>query len=142
MEPAYVDRGRTRVALTVALLACVVVVGASTIHRRPSYLMVDELVSQRLLLERGREVRVHGFVQAGTIERDAGMVRFVLTRNGVSLRIQLRDSLPDPFRDQSEVVVRGRLVTDEGGWRLDATDLMARCATRYGDDAPPDKLFK
>ena len=107
-------------------------------HGGSSYYLVDDLIASGLRAHEGETVRVHGFVETGTLERmygDGLLHRFRLIWHGVGLPVQASGPLPDTFRDQAEVIVTGRLVHHDG-WMIDGTAVIARCATRY-DAARP-----
>jgi hypothetical protein len=76
--------------------------------------MVDELVGDGFDKWHEKELKVHGYVEAGSIvENVVGQVQhrtFVLQKNGKKLRIFSQGPKPDTFKDQSEVVATGRLL--------------------------------
>ena len=85
--------------------------------------------------------RVHGFVVAGSIERDleAKVVRFRVRSNlegsgapGQDVLRVVYSSLetPDLFVDGAEVVVEGRLVGGGGG-TFEATHILAKCPSKF-----------
>ena len=90
----------------------------------------------------GRSVRVHGYVATESIERDlAGKrVRFAVQNDpphaggpiGETL-IVIYDSLetPDLFKDGAEVVVEGQLVMARGTTIFEATNVMAKCPSKF-----------
>jgi cytochrome c-type biogenesis protein CcmE len=105
---------------------------------RSRYYLADDLLASGLRAHDGETVRVHGFVEAGTIERLYGddlLHRFRLIWHGVGLPVQASGPLPDTFRDQAEVIVAGQLVYRDGGWRIEGTAVMAKCPGKY-DGAP------
>jgi cytochrome c-type biogenesis protein CcmE len=120
----------TKIALTVA-----VVLGGggflvySSVGHAQHYRMVDELVGDGFDKWQGKELKVHGYVEAGSIvENVVGQVQhrtFVLQKNGKKIRVFSSGPKPDTFKDQSEVVATGRLVK--------ATDLQ-----KLGDDLCKD----
>jgi cytochrome c-type biogenesis protein CcmE len=161
----------TKIALTV-----LVILGGggflvySSVSHAQHYMMVDELVKTPLEQWNGKELKVHGYVEAGSIvENVVGQVQrrsFVLAKEGKKIRVFSQGPKPDTFKDQSEVVATGRLVkademqalaTDlcksdgkavlgcpirsdaEQVWVVDATDLMAKCPSKY-DGATSNKL--
>ena len=136
MELAHVsDRMLAKIAL-IALTAVVIVAGGRFLARTPprgSYYLVDELIASGLRAHEGEEVRVHGFVATGSIERlygDDALYRFLLVWHGVGLPMQVQSALPDAFRDQAEVIVTGRLL-DRDGWRIEGTAVIAKCPGAY-----------
>jgi cytochrome c-type biogenesis protein CcmE len=104
-----------KIALTVA-----VVLGGggfliySSVGHAQHYRMVDELVGDGFDKWHDKEMKVHGYVQAGSIVTGpVGQVSthsFVLQKNGKKIRIFSQGPVPDTFKDQSEVVATGRLV--------------------------------
>jgi cytochrome c-type biogenesis protein CcmE len=161
----------TKIALTV-----LVIFGGggflvySSVSHAQHYMMVNELVKTPLESWNGKELKVHGFVEGGSIvESVVGQVEhrsFVLQKEGKRIRIFSQGPKPDTFKDQSEVVATGRLVKAdemqalatelckadgkalvgcpirsdaEQAWVVDATDLMAKCPSKY-DGATSNKL--
>ena len=139
MELAQVS---VRMLVKIVLTAAVVTAGgrflATRPHGAPSYYLADDLIASGLRAHAGEIVRVHGFVEAGSLERVYGddlLHRFRILWHGVGLPVQVSGPLPDAFRDQAEVIVTGQLV-DRDGWRIDGTAVIARCPGKY-DGAPP-----
>lgn len=105
----------TKIALTIA-----VVVGGggflvySSVGHAQHYRMVDELVGDGFDKWQEKELKVHGYVESGSIvEHVVGQVEhrtFVLQKNGKKIRVFSQGPKPDTFKDQSEVVATGRLV--------------------------------
>lgn len=106
--------------LTKILLTIAVVIGGggflvySSVSHAQHYMMVDELVKTPLEEWNGKELKVHGYVEAGSIvENVVGQVEhrsFVLQKEGKRIRVFSQGPKPDTFKDQSEVVATGRLV--------------------------------
>ncbi|MEO8553812.1 MAG: cytochrome c maturation protein CcmE [Kofleriaceae bacterium] len=141
----------------------------SSVGHAQHYRMVDELVGDGWSKWTDKELKVHGFVEAGSIvESVVGQVQhrtFVLQKNGRKIRIFNEGPKPDTFKDQSEVVATGRLVkasevqalatqmcakqpapvgcplhTDaEQEWVVESSELMAKCPSKY-DGAPTTKI--
>lgn len=103
----------------IALTAAVAVGGGgfllySSIGDAEHYRMVDELVGDGVSKWENKELKVHGYVESGTIvENVVGQVQhrtFVLQKNGKKIRVFSQGPKPDTFKDQSEVVATGRLI--------------------------------
>ena len=136
------DRFATKILATVAVLALTITFVAR-VRRDAPYMMVDELVTKRLGDSLGQGIRVHGWLRAGSIDHAGDDHRFVLTAKGAALRVHYRGEWPARIRDQSEVVMRGRLTFDSDGWLLEANEMLWRCSIKYGDDdARLDTVFK
>jgi len=141
----------------------------SSVGHAQHYRMVDELVGDGWTKWTDKELKVHGFVEAGSIvESVVGQVThrtFVLQKNGKKIRIFNEGPKPDTFKDQSEVVATGRLVKasdvqglaiemcmknpalvgcplhadSEQEWVVVSSELMAKCPSKY-DGAPTTKI--
>ncbi len=118
------------------------------------YMMVDELLAKDPATLEGKRFQVHGFVKAGSITQrvlDQKSYRsFVIHQKDKTLRVVFEGPVPDTFRDQAEVVVKGRLVatgssalaarmnvTLDGPQILEGTELFAKCPTNYDRNAGP-----
>jgi len=149
--------------LKIVLTAAVVVGGVvffvkSTLGNTQEYMMVDELMQGDLTRLEGRELKVHGWVLAGSIKEKVVSQQtirtFVLQKAGKKIRIFSKGPKPDTFKDQSEVVATGRLLQSakakelaagldiqlEGdlAYVVEATDLQAKCPSKY-DGAQSNK---
>jgi cytochrome c-type biogenesis protein CcmE len=89
-------------------------------------------------------MKVHGYVEPGSIDErvvDQETIRtFVLENNGKRIRVRNKGPKPDSFKDKSEVVAEGKIIEENGEPILVATNLMAKCPSKY-EGAPKDKLF-
>ena len=92
-----------------------------------------------------KSLRVHGYVEAGSIEEaiegQQTKRQFVLFRNGAKILVRNEGPRPDTFRDESEVVAKGRLVKKSwsyagatGEYEFEADELMAKCPSKYDGD--------
>ena len=87
----------------------------------------------------GKSLKVHGFVEPGSIdehiEGDHAVRTFVLEYKGQRLLVKHSGPKPDTFRDLAEVVAEGTLVKkDDGSYILQSTNLMAKCPSKYQQD--------
>src|SRR5262245_50624801 len=151
-----------KIALTAAVVAggAGFLVYSSTSHAQ-HYEMVDKLVANGLDTYKDKQLKVHGFVEAGTIVEaivnQEQRRTFVLQKGGKKIRVFSAGPKPDTFKDQSEVVATGRLVasadvqkladdicsrakeasacpihTDsEQTYVVDSSELMAKCPSKY-----------
>jgi len=158
-----------------ALSAVVLIGGAgvlvySSASSAQHYKMVDALVTEGHLDHwKGKEMKVHGWVEAGSIVEHVVNQEthrtFVLQKGGKKIRVFSTGPKPDTFKDQSEVVATGRLVPAadmqaladdlckgvapglgcpvradaEQAWVVDSSELMAKCPSKY-DGAASNKL--
>jgi cytochrome c-type biogenesis protein CcmE len=102
------------------------------------YKSLEEL---RAASETSSAARVHGFVVAGSIERDlsAKVVRFRVQSAPVGGNGSARETLPviygsletpDLFMDGAEVVVEGRLA-GSGDDAFEASRILAKCPSKF-----------
>lgn len=133
------------------------------------YEMVDNLIAKGIDSYKDKQLKVHGFVEAGTIVEaivnQEQRRTFVLQKGGKKVRVFSSGPIPDTFKDQSEVVASGRLVpaadvqqladeicaktktpvgcpirTDaEQTLVVESTELMAKCPSKY-EGAPSNKI--
>ena len=97
------------------------------------YKYVDEVVTQPAAWQ-DKNLQVHGNVVPGSIGRkkDSLEWRFDIQRNGQKMTAYYTGIVPDTFKDESEVVLTGRLSTQ--GFM--ATEMTAKCPSKY-EAAPP-----
>jgi cytochrome c-type biogenesis protein CcmE len=146
-----------KLALTVAVVVGGVVFFArSASTSTQHYKMVDQLMATDLSQWKDKEMKVHGWVVAGTIKEkiiNQETIRsFVLHKDGKKIRVFSKGPKPDTFKDQSEVVATGRIVPssqmdemakslelrieDDMPYVVDSSELMAKCPSKYeGADA-------
>ena len=140
----------------IALTAAVAVAGVgffvkSTLGHTEHYKMVDELMASDLSEWNGKELKVHGWVLAGSIREQVVDQKthrtFVLTKEGKKIRVFSSGPKPDTFKDQSEVIASGHLIPAgerkdlakslgvaleaDLAYVVDASKLDAKCPSKY-----------
>ncbi len=97
---------------------------------------VDQLVREQDKFE-DRTVRAQGYLVKGTLlKRDNPCeYRFKIHKNGTELPVRYSNCVvPDTFRDvpsmDVEVTAEGKLANDAGAY-LEATQIMAKCPSKY-----------
>lgn len=88
-----------------------------------------------------KRLKVTGYVQPGSIQREGHNVKFVLVENegsaneGMHLPVVYSgvDTLPDTFKEHSQAVADGKL--DASGV-FHANKIQAKCASKYEATAP------
>jgi cytochrome c-type biogenesis protein CcmE len=99
---------------------------------------VDEVVSQRASLE-GKKVQMHGYVIPGSRLTKPNTLewRFKVQNNpirsgepGQVMNVSYTGIVPDTFKDEAEVVLRGELTAD-GGFHTDPNGVIAKCPSKY-----------
>ena len=144
----------------IALTAAVAVAGVgffvkSTLGHTTHYKMVDELMATDLASWKDKEIKVHGWVLAGSIKQTVvnqeTQRTFVLQKGGKKIRVFSNGPVPDTFKDQAEVVVTGHLipasekrelaqalgVTLDHEYAVDASELAAKCPSKYEEAKGP-----
>lgn len=92
-----------------------------------------------------KKLRVHGYVESGSIEESIEGQQtkrsFVLFNNGAKILVRNEGPRPDTFRDESEVVAKGKLLPERwsyagatGEYVFVADELMAKCPSKYEAD--------
>ncbi|HEY6180511.1 MAG TPA: cytochrome c maturation protein CcmE [Kofleriaceae bacterium] len=123
----------------------------SSVSSAQHYMMVHELMGTDLASWTGKELKVHGYVEAGSIHESVVAQEthrtFLLQREGKKIRVFNAGPKPDTFKDQSEVVATGHLVPaaqmktvaeslgvaieSDMPYVVDSTELMAKCPSKY-----------
>ena len=106
----------------------------SSLGQAQHYKMVDDLMKSPDQWV-GKEMKVHGWVEPGSIKEwisDQKMVRtFTLEKGGKRIQVSHEGPKPDTFRDQSEVVATGVVQKKDGILIVDASELSAKCPSKY-----------
>ncbi|MBI3940841.1 MAG: cytochrome c maturation protein CcmE [Acidobacteria bacterium] len=93
------------------------------------YYKLSELMAQPAASTEG--VRVSGKVVPGSIRRDPATmsVEFTMAESNSRMPVRYTGIVPDTFKDDSEVVVEGKLNADRSAFR--AHTLLAKCPSKY-----------
>jgi cytochrome c-type biogenesis protein CcmE len=92
------------------------------------YKYVDEVMAEPDAWH-GKPLRVHGYVVKGSITRkpDSREYRFDVHRNGKVVTAYYSGTVPDGFKDESEIVLTGVLDGDA----FVAEHMEAKCPSKY-----------
>lgn len=132
----------------------------SSVSSAQHYKMVDELLASDLTSWTEKELKVHGWVESGSIaEKIVNQEThrtFLLQKGGKKIRVFSSGPKPDTFKDQSEVVATGHLVPaaklkdlatslgvsieSDMPYVVDSTELMAKCPSKYDGARVNQKL--
>ena len=119
--------GFTGLALAVAFGALLY----STLSESAQYYKhVDEVMAQPDAWY-GKSLQVHGFARDIKRTRDSLDYSFEMYNNGQVLRASYTGVVPDTFRNESEVVLEGKLGPDG----FHATGVTAKCPSKYEPEA-------
>ncbi len=79
----------------------------------------------------GKQLQLHGFVVPGSILRHPGTLeyKFQLQNKGSTVSAIYEGIVPDTFKDDSEVVLKGRL--DNQTFKVSPNGVMAKCPSKY-----------
>ena len=94
------------------------------------YKHVDEVMSQPDQWY-GKKLQLHGFVVPNSINRDPKSMDywFQVQSNGQIVSARYTGVVPDTFKSDSEVVLKGTLSTD--GFKVLPNGVMAKCPSKY-----------
>jgi len=83
----------------------------------------------------GKRLQLHGFVQGQPLrKRDSLEYRFDVQSNGQVIRAYYTGIVPDTFKEDAEVVLKGRLEND-GIFYVEKDGVMAKCPSKYTPEA-------
>ena len=94
------------------------------------YKLVDEVMVQPDEWY-GKKLQLHGFVVPGSITRTRSGLdwRFQVQSNGHVVNATYTGVVPDTFKNDSEVVLKGTLSTE--GFAVAPNGVMAKCPSKY-----------
>jgi cytochrome c-type biogenesis protein CcmE len=94
------------------------------------YKHVDEVMTSPQQWE-GKRLQLHGFVVPGSIleKRDSLEFKFKVQNKGRVVDASYTGVVPDTFKDEAEVVLKGRLEAD--GFHTEPNGVMAKCPSKY-----------
>lgn len=94
------------------------------------YKHVDEVMTAPQTWE-GKRLQLHGFIVPGSIlvKPDTLQYRFKVQNKGSVVDASYTGVVPDTFKDEAEVVLKGRLTT--AGFDTEPNGVMAKCPSKY-----------
>jgi cytochrome c-type biogenesis protein CcmE len=94
------------------------------------YKHVDEVMGQPEPWY-GKRLQIHGFVEKGTIAKKPNSLdyRFTIRNNDARVVATYTGIMPDTFKDDAEVVVKGKL--GPTGFVVEPNGVMAKCPSKY-----------
>ena len=126
-------RWRLAVVVTVTLAAVAVLAAAGLNHTLVYYRTPTELVNDHGLV--GKQVRVGGLVQPGSLHRTGDVVTFTLTDGATDLPVRFTGAINGVFAPGRDALVDGRLTS---GGVFDGDQLMVKHDNSYrGPDGKP-----
>ena len=99
------------------------------------YKHVDEVMTAPAQWE-GKRLQLHGFVVGQVLRRpDTLDYRFQIQNKGQVVWAQYTGIVPDTFKTESEVVLKGTLKGDQ--FHVEPNGVMAKCPSKYDPQAAP-----
>jgi cytochrome c-type biogenesis protein CcmE len=94
------------------------------------YKHVDEVMTAPQTWE-GKRLQLHGFIVPGSIlvKPDTLQYKFKVQNKGSVVDASYTGIVPDTFKDEAEVVLKGRLTT--AGFDTEPNGVMAKCPSKY-----------
>ena len=128
-----------KVGLTIAVLVSAFAgLMWSTLKEGTEYFKhVDEVMTDRTAWE-GKPLQLHGYVVPGSIlvKQSTLEYKFKVQNNparsgeaGHVVEASYKGIVPDTFKDEAEVVLRGRLTSE--GFHTDPNGVVAKCPSKY-----------
>jgi cytochrome c-type biogenesis protein CcmE len=107
----------------------------STIREGTEYYKhVDEVMSNPQQWE-GKRLQLHGFAFDVRRKPDSLDWRFKVKNNDAVVDVTYTGIVPDTFKDDAEVVLKGRL--DRDGFHTEKDGIMAKCPSKYDPAQKP-----
>jgi cytochrome c-type biogenesis protein CcmE len=92
------------------------------------YKHVDEVMAQPELWY-GKRLQLHGFAKEVTRKASSLEYRFKVESNGQIVNATYKGVVPDTFKDDAEVVMKGTLSPE--GFTVAPNGIMAKCPSKY-----------
>jgi cytochrome c-type biogenesis protein CcmE len=127
-------------AVKVGLTATVLAVAFGTLmfstlgEATEYYKMVDEVMTQPEPWY-GKKLQLHGFAKEVARKPNSLEYRFKVEGNGHSVTATYKGVVPDTFKNDAEVVLKGVLTAD--GFAVAPNGVMAKCPSKYEPDSAP-----
>ena len=97
------------------------------------YIHVDE-VMQDPAAWKGKRLQLHGFVANLRQRPNTLDYKFNVQFNGKVIEATYTGIVPDTFKNESEVVLKGKLSGD--GFAVEPNGVMAKCPSKYNPQSP------
>lgn len=97
------------------------------------YIHVDEVMQDPAAWQ-GKRLQLHGFVADLRQRPNTLDYKFNVQFNGKVIQATYTGVVPDTFKNESEVVLKGRL--SGNGFAVDPNGVMAKCPSKYNPQSP------
>lgn len=130
-------KSRTRLLIATGVIVVVFVIGVVFLVQKQGayYRQVSDLTTGQY---DGKNVKVGGRVQDGSINRDASGVHFIiqdLTGKTDTVKVTYSGQMPGTFDDGVDVVIIGKYAA--AGGVVSADELQTKCPSKYRGSASP-----
>jgi cytochrome c-type biogenesis protein CcmE len=98
------------------------------------YKHVDEVMASPGQWQ-GKKLQLHGYAKQIGRKRDSLEYQFNIESNGKVVRAYYSGIVPDTFKEDSEVVVKGMLAAD-GTFHVQPDGVIAKCPSKYDAKTP------
>jgi cytochrome c-type biogenesis protein CcmE len=98
------------------------------------YKHVDEVMTQPEQWY-GKKLQLHGFAKQVRRKQSSLEYRFNVESNGQSVQATYKGVVPDTFKDDAEVVLKGTLTAE--GFTVAPNGVMAKCPSKYEASPTP-----
>ena len=128
-------KSRTRLLIATGIIVVVFVIGVVFLVQKQGayYRQVSDLTTGQY---DGKNVKVGGKVENGSINRDASGVHFViqdLTGKAKTVKVTYSGQMPNTFANGVDVVVVGKYAATDG--TINADQLQTKCPSKYKGQA-------
>src|SRR5579884_3106589 len=129
------NQGTRISAAVVIVLGVIIYLAISGVQANKSYYVTIQELHGMGDKAYTRHLRVAGFVQPGSIQRNGSDAQFVLVENNLTLPVTYKgdEPPPDTFKDNSQALAIGTFGRDSV---FHATQLQAKCASKYAPAQP------
>jgi cytochrome c-type biogenesis protein CcmE len=97
------------------------------------YIHVDEVMKDPVAWQ-NKKLQLHGFVADLRQRPDSLDYKFHVRFNGQVIEARYTGVVPDTFKNESEVVLKGQLHPD--GFAVEPNGVMAKCPSKYNAQTP------
>jgi cytochrome c-type biogenesis protein CcmE len=97
------------------------------------YIHVDEVMKDPAAWQ-GKRLQLHGYVADLRQRPDSLDYKFQVTYNGKIITARYTGVVPDTFKNDAEVVLKGQLGPD--GFAVEPNGVMAKCPSKYTPQSP------
>jgi cytochrome c-type biogenesis protein CcmE len=99
------------------------------------YCNVDE-IGHKSGCDVGRNLRIQGTVDEGSISRDGDVTNFRISFNDVSMPVRYQGGQVDLFQECIPVVIHGKVVQTSSGDLFEGTEIEVKHSNQYEADHP------